>query len=313
MSRRIVSLCTQDKRYMAAFADYCARNEGNRILVKTFDTKEALDRYERSGNVDLILIDSTFIGDEKLSYSAKVAVLSEEKYVDRGAYTYVYKYQRIDTIIKQLYRIFADTTEGEAYQCSGDRKCVITGVFSPCFPMQREQYARRLAEAYAGKYKVLYINLAELTEYDCDGGEGVSELIYYLNDSSRPASYRLLAMLKEEQGYDAVAGVKHYRDLYDISSEDADRLFECINTLDEYEMVVIDAGYLGDSVYDVLGHCDAVHMPVMDEKSMRVKHLMDNMASYGKEKLINDIKVIQLPKWWDERKDMQSKWVGYER
>lgn len=313
MGRRIISLCTGDKRYMSAFADYCARNEGSRISVKTFDTREALERHEKTGNSDLILMDSALMGREKLSYNTKLAILSEEKYVDKSEYIYVYKFQRMDAIIKQIYQIFADTGNGDEYSCVGRTGCEITGVFSPCYPAQREQYAREFAAVCGNKCSVLYINLAELTEHDTDEEEGVSELLYYLNDESKPASYRLLTMLKEERGYKSLAGVKHYRDLYEMSSEDADRLFRCIHSLDEFEKVIIDVGFLGSMVYDILERCDILHMPVMDERSMRLKHLMKDMASCGQEKLINDIKVIGLPGWWNERKDMRSKWVGYEK
>lgn len=313
MGRRTVLLCTEDKRYLDAFADYCARNEGSRISIKTFNTKEALDRYEKSNSVDLVLIDAGFLNGGKLSYNSKIAILSEEKYVDRDTYIYVYKFQRIDIIIKQIYQIFADTPECEIYKCSGGKKCNITGVFSPCFPAQREQYARELAEVYANTDNVLYINLAELTEHDFDGGEGVSELIYYLHESNKPVSYRLLTMLKEEEGYKSIAGVKHYRDLYGITSGDADRLFECIDTLDEFDRIVIDAGFLGDSVYEILAHCNEIYMPVSDERSLRLKHLLKDMQACGEERLINEIKVIQLPEWWDMRKDMRNKWVSHEK
>ncbi len=313
MGRRIVSLCIKDKRYLTAFSDYCIRNEGGRMLVKTFDTKEALDRYEKNNHVDLILLDAAFAGHEKLLYKSKVAILSEEKYVGESEYTYVYKFQRIDTIIKQIYGIFAEEDEGKLYKCSGNKNLYVLGIFSPCFSEQREQYARELAAVYGRTKKVLYINLAELTEHDCEIKEGISELIYYIHESSKSASYRLLAMLNDEEGYKSVSGVKHYRDLYDISSDDVDRLFECIDAIDEFDMIVIDAGFMGDSVYDVLAHCNDIHMPVMDERSMRIKHLWHDMAVYGREQLINDIKVIQLPAWWSERQDMRSKWVSYEK
>lgn len=313
MGRRVIALCTGDARYLAAFADYCARNEGERMSVKTFDTKEKLDAYEKDTDIDLILLDAAFAGNGRLSYKSRIAVLSDEKYVDAKDYIYVYKFQSMDAIIRQIYQIFAETPEAVMYKCTAERRSDITGVFSPCYPEQREQYARELAAMYSLERKVLYINLAELTEYDCDEEEGVSELMYFLDENNKPASYRLLTMLRDTDGYKSVAGVKHYRDLYDMSPDCIDKLFKCVETLDEFEKVVVDIGFMGNFVYDILGRCNKIYMPVGNEKSMRIKHLWHDMALCGRDNLINDIKVIQLPSWWSERKDMRSKWVCYEK
>lgn len=300
---------------MKAFSDYCRRYEPESVALDIISIKDEVTAYIKNNHVDIFVTDSTDSAEKVRALGVMTAILSDEKYVEAENGNFIYRFQKMDDIMRQIYGFLAGGQDGrhKEIRCTAFKSVDITGVFSPCCDTQREQFSRLLAKVYSEQYKVLYVNLSAFSEYDSGDEDGISELVYFLNEDVHSTSLRLLNMIKESEGYYIVPGVKHYRDLYDMTSDDVRSLFSCIKAMDEFEHVIVDIGFLNDAVYTAFNCCSRLYMPVMDENSARLSHMRHDFNAEGHGELIESMKVIQLPEWWDLHADMRYKWVSHGR
>ena len=315
MARKNIALSTKDMRYMKAFSDYCRRYEPESVALDIIPIKDEVTAYIKNNHVDIFVTDSTDSAEKVRALGVMTAILSDEKYVEAENGNFIYRFQKMDDIMRQIYGFLAEGQDGshKEVRCTAFKSVDITGVFSPCCDTQREQFSRLLAKVYSEQYKVLYVTLSAFSEYDSGDEDGISELLYLLNEDVHSTSLRLLNMIKESEGYYIVPGVKHYRDLYDMTSDDVRSLFSCTKAMDEFEHVIVDIGFLNDAVYTALDCCSRLYMPVMDENSARLSHMWHDFNAEGHDELVESMKVIQLPEWWDLHADMRYKWVSHGR
>lgn len=53
-------------------------------------------------------------------------------------------------------------------------------------------------------------------------------------------------------------------------------------------------------------------MPVLDAKSARLSHMWRDFDTEGHDELKKDVRVIELPDWWNSCADTRCKWVDNE-
>lgn len=310
-----IALCTNDMRYMKAFSDYCMRYHSDNISMDIIPFQDEVTAYIRNNHVDIFMTDSAYTAEKVRTCGIMTVILSDEKYVKAEDGRFIYRFQKMDDIMRQVYGFLADGSDSghNGVKCTAFKNVDITGVFSPCYDAQREQFSRMLAKVYSEQYKVLYLNLSVFSEYDNGDEDGISELMYFINEDIPSASLRVLNVVKELNGYHVVPGAKHYRDLYDMTAGDMGALFSCIRAMDEFGRVIVDIGFLSDAVYAALDGCQRLYMPVMDAGSARLSHMWRDLCAEEHGALKENTKVIELPKWWDARADMRYEWVSHGR
>lgn len=313
MGKGVIILYTQDSRYANAFIDYCGRNEKERLTVKAFTNSESLTNYLNGHRVELLLAEEELMNEQLESFSGRLAVLSDEKYVNSDDRLKVYKLQRIDSVFKQIYKILASEASSGDYNCIAlESETEIIGVFSPCYPQEREQFAREAAMVYGCNQKVLYVNMAELTSYDIYDEEGISELMYYLQEDDRAIGYKLQTLVQNNDNYAAIPGVKHYRDLHEMDPNDVNSLFTKLGQNSGYKKIIVDIGFLEETIFTIIMNCNKVLMPVCGSvhDNPRIRHLWHDFGLEGRESLQEDIISIELPDWWHSQIDMRMKWTS---
>lgn len=312
MGRAYLVLFSHDSRYADAFSEYCGRHEKERITVKTFTNEESLENYMLKEHIDILLTEDVPDIAETDKKCGRIVILSESRYINNVEYPTIYKYQRMDIILKQLYELLADSIGKEDAKCSiGVEGPEIIGCFSPCYEQEREQYARALAEYIGEKGRTVFINMAMFTTYDDEGDEGLSELLYYVvNDEENVLSYRLPALSRNTGMYESIPGVKNYMDLYDMDEGLAAQLFDKLMYLSEYRYVIVDIGVLGDVAGIIIRHCSDIYMPVpydMDER--RVNHFMKDCTDTIGANVMENIKRITLPERWKNNPEERRGWI----
>lgn len=312
MGRGIIALYTLDLRYANAFVDYCSSKEKERLSVKAFTNGESLDNYLSRHSIDILLVDNQLYKDISNKYLDKLVILSEDKYINSEEVVAVYKYQRIDLVFKQIYLILAgkNGTVKRSYIAYSSQVEII-GVFSPCFCKEREQFARLVAKVYGNNNKVLFINLAELSANDISGEDGISELLYYIQDEDKSISYKLQTLVVNNGNYVSLPGVKHYRDLQEMNSDNVERLIGQLRQEGSYKKIVIDIGFLNDAALSIVLQCNKVWLPVNGDISndCRMKHMWHDFELEGRNTISEVLTFTELPKWWNERDDMRQPWV----
>ena len=312
MGKAKLVLFSRDSRYADAFSEYCGRHEKERITVKTFTNEESLENYVQKEKVDILLTEDMRAVSETCNGCGIIVFLSESRYVNNAEYPSIYKYQRMDIILKQIYELLAEGIGRESEGCSiGAGGPDIIGCFSPCYEQEREQYARILAEYMGDSGKTLFINMAMFTSYDSEGEEGLSELLYYAsNGEDNILSYRLPALSKHMGRYESLPGVRNYLDLYDLDEKLAGQLFHKLSNVSEYKYVIVDIGLIGDVAEIIMGYCNTVFMPVpFDADDRRVNHLKKDYVNATGSDIMERMRFVTLPDWWNINAAGRAEWV----
>ena len=312
MGQEVLAFYTQDMNYASAFMDYCTSVEQGRIQVKAFTNEESLQYYISTNRVDLIVVEQLLYNKELFGEVSNVIVLSEDKRVKDIGCPVIFQYQRVDRLFQQIYEVLAQQEEVvDTYRLV--KGCIpkVIGVFSPCYNNEREQLSREIASYLGCQNHVLYINLSMFSAYDLGEQEGISELLYFLQDESRSIRYKLPTVIRQEDNYKRVAGVRHYKDLLEIEIEEWRRLFKQLRLLEEYNYIVIDMSFLGDSSLSVLEQCDIIYSPLVEEGENRdrVEHFNHDMQLEEKDALLKNIIYISINREWNEKETGRRKVV----
>lgn len=311
MYSKALALFTSDLRYANAFLEYGMAHEKNQISVKIYTKEESLEYAINNEKIELLLIDGICLKEKFLSYGCPVAVLSHERYISRTDYPVIFIYQKAEMIYKQIYGILSENVDEYRINCaiSSDAPEII-GVYSPCYPLEREEFARALAPVIGEREKTLFINLAAFTEADYADEDGISELLFFLQQNGKTITYKLPSLIRQTDNYYSLPGVKHYLDLYSIEKEDIVRLMEQFEYAGNIKRVIIDIGLEGDNGYLIMQYCNKIYMPVNPARSRkRYEHYIHDINLESRDELRESIQKVELPEWWDDRKEMRINWT----
>ncbi len=167
-----------------------------------------------------------------------------------------------------LYRYgSAKEIEQALVEKSGPEKRVpIIGFFSPAGGSEAETLSRKIAEAMGKRGKILYIPMFSFGIYGRDGGDGLSEALYYIRQAKKEQLSRLRGLLRTGAGMDSIGAVRWYTDLNGVTKEDTEALLSERIWGAEYEAFFVAVGQFDSVGKVVLNCCDNVLVPVWETK-----------------------------------------------
>ena len=89
----------------------------------------------------------------------------------------------------------------------------------------------------------------------------MSELIFYLQQNKDKLAVKIQALVQRRDGIDCIAAVEDYRDLYSMKVADLRHLLQVLAEETEYQKILFDIGYLGESSLELMRHCDILYLP----------------------------------------------------
>lgn len=311
MGSGVIALFTPDSRYANAFMEYNFHHEKGKVVVKSYTNPESLEYALKNEDFDLLLIDAELIDEPGIDYKGTRVILSHKKYISDTSVPAIFLYQKAEYVFRQIYELLSEESVEEEFSCAATSSMPeFFGVYSPCYPLEREQFAIELAKIIGKKKRTLYLNMAALTEGDEGNEDGISELLLFLQAADKSIVYKLPALIRHKENYDYLPGVKHYQDIYDIQVSDIERLMKQFERIDSYDVVIVDIGLSGELAYCMLRYCSKIWMPVNANCGYgRQEHLKHDISLEKKESIWQYIDEIPIPEGWYRRKEIREKWM----
>ncbi len=271
--------------YMSSLVDYLCRKSHSVVETRLFTSFETLQRGVDTGKVDVLLAGEEVAGEIR-SLQGKIpqiVLLSEESQLTEGKeYSRVFKYQSAQNIVKE---VLAQVAEDDRIYYSQriviNRTAELIGVYAPFGGAGVTEYAISMAQGLAKQYRTLYVNMELFQGLDAlperkKGREdfsyrGMSEVVFYLKQRKDRLALKLETLVVSREGLDYIYAVEDYRDLYSINGEDMDYLVKVLLQQTEYEKVVFDIGYIGDSALYLMEHCTQLYMPRPATRTQKLK------------------------------------------
>lgn len=286
-----------EKGYTERLADYLSRNHGELFEVRLFTQTEPLKGFLKDGVADLLLIGEEEFAKEKWDWEmctgiGTVVLLvgneqSSTKIPDtvedslEAKIKKIYQYQSAQSIIRELIKLVADR---EHIYDIGIRKeqgaTRMIGVYSPFGGAGVSSFAKMLA-GKEGKRDTLLICMEffdglgspENRQEKTECYRGLSELIFYVHQEDKNIGLKILSLIENYDGVDCIRTVSDYRDLLNLSPRDAINLMRHLREETGYSRVVIDIGFMGAAIMEVLASCDELYFPESNTESQKQKWL----------------------------------------
>lgn len=281
-----IQVALYDKNgYMNHLADYLCRKGHNMLETRLFTNLDMIMECADKGRIDVLLAGEE-VAEEIRCLKGRILqimLLSEENQVcERSEYYLIFKYQSAQNIVKEvLSQIAEDDNICCAQKHTLKRAVELVGVYAPYGGCGVTEYALSMAEGLARHYKTLYVNMELFQGLDFlieegsvkpeDFQRGMSEVIFYLKQRKEKLALKLETIIVSLGEADYILGVEDYRDLYSLSCEDIRRFLKVLFQYTEYERIVFDIGYLGDSALYLMEQCSQLYMPQALTKTQKSK------------------------------------------
>ncbi len=259
----ILAVCDSETEYAYRLVEYFSNKKGFPFQIQLFTSGNTLREYSVHHPISVVLIaekdfseDIREIGVEHLLVLGEGCgkVVENVKVLD--------KYQSCERIMKELLEWLSE--EGALGAVVSNSKALkLIGVYSPVGKCLKTSFSVVLGQVLAKKHRVLYLNM------ECYSGLGkllqkdfstdMSELIYYLQNSSEKLIYRMGSMIERVGELDILPPFDSFLDFVSVSGEEWLQLFHEIERGSDYEYLILDLSDAVQGLFDILRLCNVVY------------------------------------------------------
>lgn len=260
---------------MSSLVDYLCRKSHSVIETRLFTSLEMLKESADVGKIDVLLAGEEVAQEvhclqEKIPQIMLLSESSQEE--EEAEYHLLFKYQSAQNIVKEVLEQIAEDDRISYTQRSVVNRFVeLIGVYAPFGGSGATNYAFSIAQGLAKQYKTLYVNLELFQGLDFlfvrkKGWEeffyrGMSEVIFYLKQRKDKLALKLETLVVSMDKLDCIFSVEDYRDLYSLNCDDIRLFLKILLQQTEYEKVIFDIGYMGESAIYLMEQCSQLYMP----------------------------------------------------
>lgn len=240
-----IAILDKDENYKNRILSNFQVKYADKIEISIFSEIEQLKSTLETKKLDMILVDDEMRVEEHFKNSVLVYLsknIGVEELYDHPA---ICKFQKIDTIYKQILSIYAETSSAMKLRMDENGARLIlfmsaqggSGISSAA-----AAYSLRKAMEHK---KVFYLNLERFGEsgqyFSGDGSMSFSEVIYALKSRKSNLIIKLESNMKtDKSGVDFFDSCKNAYDMFELKDEEVFRLLQGISQIKEYDDIVID-------------------------------------------------------------------------
>ena len=259
----ILAVCDSEIEYAHQLVEYFSNKKGFPFQIQLFTSEDTLREYALNHPISLALIaEKDFSEDIRGSTVEHVLILGEDCGKEPENTKIINKYQSCELIMKELLEWLAK--EGTLGRTGSNHKELkLIGVYSPVGKCLKTSFAFVLGQLLSKKHKVLYLNM------ECYSGLGkllqkefstdMSELIYYLQNSSEKFVYRMGSMIERIGELDILPPFDSFLDFVSVSGEEWIQLFHEIEKGSDYEYLILDLSDAVQGLFDILRLCNVIY------------------------------------------------------
>lgn len=286
MSSKNLVICDYDKEYAAKLAAFFNGKKELAFQVKIYESPDQMQKMIADGEVDILLINETFLKEYPLEECAcKIILLSEVRGKKaHGKWNSIFKYQASDAILTLILEFCSDTEMEGIWRVRKRKQGKAVGIYSPVKRLGQTSFAVEMCKELSKEENVLYLNLETYSGYEVEEKKKtMSTLLYYAKQEARNVGLVLTTLICSKNGVDYVPPVACSEDLRSVRKEEWLWLFQEILCSSIYDVLVLDLGECIEGLYDILQFCDTVYMPVADDEiaASKIQQYERNLREMG--------------------------------
>lgn len=303
MKNKILAICDLEENYACRLAEYITQRKGNLFRVQAFSDYEELKKFALENYIEILLISNRMIKEELRTLEiGKILILSEGGvFREYEMYPSIYKYQSSENIIREVLCYYAESAKSYLQIALLKKEVQIIGIYSPIQRVGKTSFALALGQVFAEKVKTLYLNLESYSGFESliqkDSQWTLADLIYFMKQGKTAFLYKTNSMVQSFGLLDYIPPMQSPVDIQSTTREEWELLLEQLVLQSDYEVIVLDIGDAVDGVFELLGKCKKIYMPVRTDiiSKAKVEQCENNWIMMGLEKLSENMEKIVLP------------------
>lgn len=270
MKKSIFAVCDLEASYAYNLMESIYEKQGMSFEVQAFTSVKSLIAFAKEQYIELLLISASAMSDALLKLSiGKIMILSEgEKLTELSEYPCIYKYQASDQLIAEVMNHYAVEPVPDPMALMKNRVEVV-GVYSPIGRTLKTSFALAYGQLTAKDRKVLYLNLEEYAGFQGILGEefqaDVTDLLYFARLGKGNLVYRIGSLVRHIGNLDYIPPALYPEDLRSIQTVEWVQLIKDLRDYSAYDVILLDIGSAVNGIYEILGLCSRIYMPVRED------------------------------------------------
>lgn len=294
MSSKQLVICDADTDYTARLcAFFCGKKE-LAFQVKICDSPEKLQEIKAETPDSMLLIHESFLERDVLEgWQGKIFVLSETKGTDSfEKWQAIFKYQSCDDFLTRILENCEKIDIEGVWRVRKSAVGKVIGLYSPVRRLGQTTFALEMAKELSGTANVLYLNLETYAGYEghfaAADKKSMSTLLYYVKQESANIGVVLATLVCQIGEVDYVPPVALGEDLQTMTEKEWLWLFREIMRSSIYDVLILDLSESVQGLYEILGFCDEVYMPVADDRiaAAKIRQYEENLREMGYAQLV---------------------------
>lgn len=255
-----MAICDTDLSYIEKLAEYFICKKGDELQISTFSKVNIFLGMKKEKQFDIVLVGTGF--EQKGESKKTVTVhISEDKTVQREELPSIFKYQRADEILRQVYEQYRKLEKEDVLLCTSKKEVI--GIYSPCHSRMGTPFALTMGQILSEESKVIYVNLGEWAglgellgeEYKLD----LSDLIYMISHGNGKIKGNLESVVHTIQRMDYIPPMEDAQLLCQTSASDYKALLKRLIDDSPYEKIFMDFGVMVPGFFDLLTYCNRIY------------------------------------------------------
>lgn len=291
-------ICDEQKEYSECLYRALAEQLHDHYRFYLFHHVEEAENFLERADVDILLICEEYMERmEKGSRFGKCFILTHApaERPGRDNMAYIYRYQSADAIIGTIRKV----TERTVHRKKGGTRIRddpvlrgLIGIYSPVHRIGKTRFALRMGKKMAEKIPVLYLNMegnsGESHYFSGSGEQDLGDLLCYFRQERPDYGMKLSSITGQMADLDYIRPMKNELDLRSVKGSEWIRLLDMIFRECIYEAVILDLGECINGLYDILGKCDRIYMPYINDgiSMAKIRQYEDNLRMTGNEKIL---------------------------
>ena len=249
-----LAILDNDQIYAERMAKVFEAKYADMLEIYSFTEAELAKQQLKSAKIDVFLASDSFDVDLKdIPPHCGFAYLVESSDISRVRdQQVVCKFQRAETIYKQILNLYSERTNQVVNEEPGDGSAGVIVFSSPCGGAGTSCMAAACATRYATRgRRVLYLNLETFgspeTYFQGDGSANMSDVIYALRSKKSNLTVKLESCVKRSsEGVEFYSQARLALDMMELTEEDVTTFIRRLKAMGIYDVIVVDMDFALD-------------------------------------------------------------------
>ncbi len=282
-SEQVMVLCDTEDEYAQLMTEFLKTQKDLPWELHTYTSVEHLLQEETDIIEMLVVAETAFCQEMRILCPHCLVVLSESGIMRWENVLYVDKYQEAEEVLKYLLGVYAETTDMRfpklpAVSKPGvKRKTIFIGNYSPVKRCMQTSFAITMSQILAQDHTTLYMNfehyagISELLPHmqTLD----IADLLYFLNAEKDKFRLRMQIIMKHKGRLDYIPPMKSGQNLLSITTNEWLGLLQKVESLEEYEYVILDLSESMQGLFEILRLCTRVYTLTREDRIAKSKLL----------------------------------------